>query len=162
YRGPLRDILLRTGTRALLAIPMQRKDELIGGLTVHKKTPGAFAPEVIELLQTFATQSALPRSDAISALASRPAWNRLGTQRARQSTLRQEATGMVHVGVDLHKRMSQIAVLTADGERTQHRLPNDLAQLEPFFAQLPTPSPIAIEASGPWWGLVDFFDRIGH
>jgi GAF domain-containing protein len=62
YRGPLRDILLRTGTRALLAIPMQRKDELIGGLTVHKKTPGAFAPEVIELLQTFATQSALPRS----------------------------------------------------------------------------------------------------
>jgi hypothetical protein len=36
---------------------MQRKDELIGGLTVNKKTPGAFAPEVIELLQTFATQS---------------------------------------------------------------------------------------------------------
>jgi hypothetical protein len=55
---------------------------------------------------------------------------------------------MVHVGVDLHKRMSQIAVLTADGELTQHRLPNDLAHLEPFFAQLPTPSPIAIEASG--------------
>jgi hypothetical protein len=39
---------------------------------------------------------------------------------------------MVHVGVDLHKRMSQIAVLTADGELTQHRLPNDLAHLEPF------------------------------
>ena len=30
---------------------------------------------------------------------------------------------MVHVGVDLHKRMSQIAVLTADGEATQHLLP---------------------------------------
>jgi hypothetical protein len=30
---------------------------------------------------------------------------------------------MVHVGVDLHKRMSQIAVLTADGELTQHPLP---------------------------------------
>ena len=53
---------------------------------------------------------------------------------------------MVHVGVDLHKRLSQIAVLTADGELTQHRLPNDPARLEPFFAQLPTPSPIAIEA----------------
>jgi hypothetical protein len=55
---------------------------------------------------------------------------------------------MVHVGVDLHKRVSQIAVLTADGELAQHRLPNDLGQLESFFAQLPTPSPIAIEAPG--------------
>ena len=69
---------------------------------------------------------------------------------------------MVHVGVDLHKRMSQIAVLTTDGELTQHRLPNNLAQLEPFFAQLPTPSPIAIEASGTWWWLVDLLERLGH
>jgi hypothetical protein len=46
---------------------------------------------------------------------------------------------MVHVGVDLHKLMSQIAVLTADGELTQDRLPNDLAHLEPFFAQLHAP-----------------------
>jgi transposase len=69
---------------------------------------------------------------------------------------------MVHVGVDLHKRISQIAVLTADGELTQHRLPNDLAHLEPFFAQLPTPSPIAIEASGTWWWLVDLLERLGH
>jgi signal transduction histidine kinase len=64
YRGPLRDVLLRTGTRALLAVPMLREDELIGGLTVNKKTPGAFAPEVIELLQTFATQSALAIQNA--------------------------------------------------------------------------------------------------
>jgi signal transduction histidine kinase len=64
YRGPLRDILLRTGTRALLAIPMLREDELIGGFTVNKKTPGAFAPEVVELLQTFATQSALAIQNA--------------------------------------------------------------------------------------------------
>jgi len=69
---------------------------------------------------------------------------------------------MVHVGVDLHKRMSQIAVLTEDGELTQHRLPNDLAHLEPFFAQLPTRSPIAIEASGTWWWLVDLLERLGH
>jgi signal transduction histidine kinase len=64
YRGSLRDILLRTGTRALLAVPMLREDELIGGLTVNKKTPGAFAPELIELLQTFATQSALAIQNA--------------------------------------------------------------------------------------------------
>jgi two-component system, NtrC family, sensor kinase len=64
YHGPLRDILLRTGTRALLAIPLLREDELIGGFTVNKKTPGVFAPEIIELLQTFATQSALAIQNA--------------------------------------------------------------------------------------------------
>ncbi len=64
YHGPRRDILLRTGTRALLAIPLLREGELIGGLTVNRKTPGAFAPEVIELLQTFATQSALAIQNA--------------------------------------------------------------------------------------------------
>jgi hypothetical protein len=69
---------------------------------------------------------------------------------------------MVHVGVDLHRRVSQIAVLTADGELAQHRLPNDLAQLESFFVQLPTPSPIAIEASGTRWWLVDLLERLGH
>ena len=64
YHGPLRDILLRTGTRAVLAIPLLREDELIGGLTVNKKTPGEFSPEVIELLTTFATQSALAIQNA--------------------------------------------------------------------------------------------------
>jgi GAF domain-containing protein len=64
YRGPLRDILLRRGTRALLAVPLLREGELIGGLTVNRKTPGEFSPEVIELLQTFATQSALAIQNA--------------------------------------------------------------------------------------------------
>ena len=64
YRGPLRDILLRTGTRAVLAVPMLREGELIGGLTVNKRTPGEFSQEVIELLTTFATQSALAIQNA--------------------------------------------------------------------------------------------------
>ena len=64
YYGPLRDVLLRTGTRALLAIPMLREDRLIGGLAVARKTPGEFSSEVIELLQTFATQSALAIQNA--------------------------------------------------------------------------------------------------
>jgi len=59
YRGPLRDVLLRSGTRAVLAIPMLCENRLIGGLTVNKRTPGEFRPEVIALLKTFATQSAL-------------------------------------------------------------------------------------------------------
>jgi signal transduction histidine kinase/CheY-like chemotaxis protein len=64
YRGPLRDVLLRTGTRALLAVPLLREDHLVGGLTVNNKRPGEFAPEVIELLRTFANQSALAIQNA--------------------------------------------------------------------------------------------------
>jgi signal transduction histidine kinase/DNA-binding response OmpR family regulator len=64
YHGPLRDLLLRTGARALLGIPLLREDHLIGGLTVTKKTPGEFAPEVIDLLKTFANQSALAIQNA--------------------------------------------------------------------------------------------------
>lgn len=69
---------------------------------------------------------------------------------------------MVHVGVDLHKRMSQIAVLAEDGELRQHRFPNDPARLETFFADLPVQTPVAIEASGTWWWLVDLLERLGH
>jgi signal transduction histidine kinase len=64
YRGPLRDLLLRTGTRALLAIPLLRDEHLIGGLTVSRKAPGEFPPETIDLLKTFATQSALAIQNA--------------------------------------------------------------------------------------------------
>jgi len=64
YRGPLRDVLLRTGTRALLAVPLLRDDRLVGGLTVNKKTPGEFSPEVVDLLRTFATQSAVAIQNA--------------------------------------------------------------------------------------------------
>ncbi len=64
YHGPLRDVLLRIGTRALLAIPLLREDHLIGGLTVNKNTPGDFSPQVIDLLKTFAGQSALAIQNA--------------------------------------------------------------------------------------------------
>ncbi len=64
YDGPLRDILLRTGTRALLGIPLLREGHLIGGLNVTRKTPGEFSPEVIGLLKTFATQSAVAIQNA--------------------------------------------------------------------------------------------------
>ncbi len=62
---------------------------------------------------------------------------------------------MVAVGVDLHKRVSQIAVLTADGELTQHRLENEPKKVEQFFTELSLPARAAIEASATWWWLVD-------
>src|SRR5262245_15659864 len=60
----VRDALVRTGYRALLAVPLVRENRLLGGLTVIRKATGAFTPEVIALLQTFATQSALAIQNA--------------------------------------------------------------------------------------------------
>jgi hypothetical protein len=54
---------------------------------------------------------------------------------------------MVTVGVDLHKRMSQIAVLSDQGKVTQRRLANDATRIGRFFHELP-PARVAIEASG--------------
>jgi signal transduction histidine kinase len=64
YQTRLRETVVRTGYRALLAVPLLREDRLIGGLVVNRKTPGEFAPEVSELLRTFAAQSALAIQNA--------------------------------------------------------------------------------------------------
>jgi signal transduction histidine kinase len=55
----VRSALVRAGYRALLAVPLVREDRLIGGLTVIRKSTGQFSPDVITLLTTFATQSAI-------------------------------------------------------------------------------------------------------
>jgi signal transduction histidine kinase len=64
YQSRWREIVLRTGYRAVLAVPLLRESGIIGGLVVNRKTPGEFAPDVIELLRTFATQSALAIQNA--------------------------------------------------------------------------------------------------
>jgi signal transduction histidine kinase len=64
YTGPLRDILLRAGWRAVLAVPLLREDHIVGGLVVNRATPGEFSPETVELLKTFGTQSTLAIQNA--------------------------------------------------------------------------------------------------
>jgi signal transduction histidine kinase len=59
YEGHLRDIFIRTGYRALLALPLVREQQVIGGLFVGRKRPGEFSRAAIELLTTFASQSTL-------------------------------------------------------------------------------------------------------
>lgn len=49
--------VVEEGFRALLALPLLRKDRLIGGLIVRRKDPGEFQASVVEMLQTFAAQS---------------------------------------------------------------------------------------------------------
>ncbi|MGH7304091.1 MAG: GAF domain-containing protein, partial [Candidatus Rokuibacteriota bacterium] len=64
YQSRLRDAALREGYHALLAVPLLRENRIIGGLIVNRKAPGEFAPDVIELLRTFAAQSALAIQNA--------------------------------------------------------------------------------------------------
>jgi len=52
-------LLRRAGFRALLAVPMLRGDHTAGALVVRRRAAGEFSLSVVELIQTFATQSAL-------------------------------------------------------------------------------------------------------
>jgi signal transduction histidine kinase len=64
YESRLRDNLIESGIRAILAVPMVRDDRLIGCLVVSRNQAGDFPAETIELLRTFATQSALAIQNA--------------------------------------------------------------------------------------------------
>jgi signal transduction histidine kinase len=64
YASPIRGPLLEAGHRAILTVPLLLEDRVIGGLGVTRKMPGAFTPEVVRLLTTFATQSALAIQNA--------------------------------------------------------------------------------------------------
>jgi len=64
YQSRVQGVLQRLGHRALLAVPLLREGRVLGGLVVNRKAPGEFPSEVVELLQTFATQSALAIQNA--------------------------------------------------------------------------------------------------
>jgi signal transduction histidine kinase len=60
----VRELLLREGMRSLLAVPLVREQRLLGGLVILRREPGAFATDVVGVLQTFATQSVLAIQNA--------------------------------------------------------------------------------------------------
>jgi GAF domain-containing protein len=64
YESRIRGAMLEAGTRSVLAIPLLHEEQLVGGLVVTRRAPGAFTAEVVDLLRTFATQSALAIQNA--------------------------------------------------------------------------------------------------
>jgi GAF domain-containing protein len=62
--GRTRPILARLGYQSWLAVPLLLEQRIMGALTVYRREPGNFAPEVVNLLQTFATQSVLAIQNA--------------------------------------------------------------------------------------------------
>ena len=58
------EIVRKPGYRALLAVPLLREGRLFGALVLCRKAAGAFAPEVVDLVQTLTNQSVLAIENA--------------------------------------------------------------------------------------------------
>ena len=58
------EIILRAGYRARLVAPLMRGEEIVGMLVVRRRTPGAFPQNTVDLIKTFAAQSALAIENA--------------------------------------------------------------------------------------------------
>jgi signal transduction histidine kinase len=60
----INEIILRAGYRARLVAPLLRGEEMVGLLVVRRRTPGAFPQNTVDLIKTFAAQSALAIENA--------------------------------------------------------------------------------------------------
>jgi len=56
---PQLSVLAEGGWRSLVAVPMLREGRIVGALVVRRHTPGHIPQEICDLLETFASQSAL-------------------------------------------------------------------------------------------------------
>ena len=63
-RSLVDDIVLGAGFRARLAAPLFSGDDIVGLLVVRRHTPGTFLENTVELMKTFAAQSALAIQNA--------------------------------------------------------------------------------------------------
>jgi GAF domain-containing protein/HAMP domain-containing protein len=60
----LNELMLRAGYRARLVAPLARGEDVVGMLVVRRHAPGAFSQNTVELVKTFAAQSALAIQNA--------------------------------------------------------------------------------------------------
>jgi GAF domain-containing protein/DNA-binding response OmpR family regulator len=64
YESRLRDLIISSGSRGVLAVPLMYEDQVLGALVVSRSQPGHFPQQVVDLLATFASQSALAMQNA--------------------------------------------------------------------------------------------------
>jgi two-component system, NtrC family, sensor kinase len=60
----INEITMRAGYRARLVAPLLRGEEVVGMLVVRRTAPGAFPQNIIDLIKTFAAQSAVAIENA--------------------------------------------------------------------------------------------------
>jgi len=65
-------------------------------------------------------------------------------------------------GADLHKRVTQLAVLREGQPPTQFRFANDANTVDGVLRKLPRGTKIAVEASGSWWWFIEKARAMGH
>jgi transposase len=67
----------------------------------------------------------------------------------------------VYVGMDVHRKRSQIAVVDAAGDEQRNRnVPNDPVKLVPILGVLPPGTPVAFEAAYGWGWLVELLEEL--
>ncbi len=71
---------------------------------------------------------------------------------------------MLHVGLDVHKHFSQVAVTDDGGElvdtRKLHHV--DKASITGYFSELPTPVTITMESTRNWYWLYELLEEYGE
>jgi signal transduction histidine kinase len=60
----LNKIVLRAGYRARMVAPLLRGEDIVGMLVVRRRMPGEFAKNIVDIIKTFAAQSALAIQNA--------------------------------------------------------------------------------------------------
>jgi transposase len=67
----------------------------------------------------------------------------------------------IYVGMDVHRKRSQIAVVDEAGEEQRNRnVANDPAKLVPILGSLPPGTPVAFEAAYGWGWLVELLEEL--
>ncbi len=70
---------------------------------------------------------------------------------------------MLCVGLDLHKRYSQVDAVDESGaSRAAARLANEFEQIEAFFGSLGEPCRVVLEAGWNWGLMYDWLDRVDN
>ena len=69
---------------------------------------------------------------------------------------------MVYVGMDVHRKRSQVAIVDEDSNEILNRnLANDPAELMPILGRLDKGTPVVFEAAYGWGWLADLLDDLG-
>ena len=67
----------------------------------------------------------------------------------------------VYVGIDVHRKRSQVAIVQADGgQRLTHNVVNGSAELIEILGGLPPDTPGAFEAAYGWTWLAELLDDL--
>ena len=68
----------------------------------------------------------------------------------------------VYVGIDVHRKRSQVAVVTEDGAvQVNRNVPNGVEPILKVIGGLPTGTPVAFEAAYGWGWLVELLKEYG-